>query len=45
MSYDRPYLEIPKPSEEDYRLYEEWKRKKQEEKKDKDDRKVIIIDI
>ena len=45
MSEDRPYLEIPKPSAEDYRLYEEWFQKKEKEKKDKDDRKVVIIDI
>jgi hypothetical protein len=44
MTEQRPYLEIPKPSEEDYRLYEEWAKKKKKEK-DKDDRKVIIIDI
>mgnify|MGYP003659156964 CR=1 FL=1 len=43
MSEDRPYLEIPKPSAEDYRLYEEWRQNK--EKKDKEERKVIIIDI
>lgn len=45
MKQERPYLEIPKPSEEDYRLYEEWTKKKQQEEKDKSDRKVIIIDI
>tara|TARA_B100000287_G_C20150055_1_gene589788 strand:+ start:360 stop:497 length:138 start_codon:yes stop_codon:yes gene_type:complete len=41
----RPYLEIPKPSEQDYRLYEEWAKKKKEEEEDKEERKVIIIDI
>jgi len=45
MIEDRPYLEIPKPSEDDYRLYEEWIKKKKEKEKEKDDRKVIIVDI
>ena len=48
MNEERPYLQIPlpKPSEQDYRLYEEWlKRRKQEENEMGDDRSVIIIDI
>jgi hypothetical protein len=44
MTEQQPYLEIPKPSEEDYRLYEEWKKKKKEKEED-DNRGIIIIDI
>ena len=45
MTEQQPYLEIPKPSGEDYRLYEEWAKKQEEKEEDKDDRKIIIIDI
>tara|TARA_R100000008_G_C3492685_1_gene119538 strand:+ start:192 stop:338 length:147 start_codon:yes stop_codon:yes gene_type:complete len=44
---ERPSIQIPLPSEEDYRLYEEWIRKKEQEEKELLDknRGVIIIDI
>ncbi len=45
MNEDRPYLQIPAPSE-DQRLYEEWARRKKEEKeKEKEEVRVIIIDV
>tara|TARA_R110000824_G_scaffold100088_3_gene237900 strand:- start:732 stop:872 length:141 start_codon:yes stop_codon:yes gene_type:complete len=44
---DRPYLQIPFPSEEEHRLYEEWLRNKKEEKEETDDAKerVVVLDI
>jgi hypothetical protein len=42
---DRPFLQIPLPSEEDRRLFEEWLRRKQKEEKDKRDEHIVIIDI
>ena len=47
MNQERPFLQIPAPSESDYlRLYEEWlKRKKREEEETKGDKAVIVTDI
>lgn len=45
MNEDRPFLQIPLPSEEDRRLFEEWLRRKQKEEKDKRDEHIVIIDI
>ena len=46
MNDDRPFLQIPLVSDEDYRLYEEWlKKKKQKEDEENEDEKVIIITI
>ena len=46
MSEPHLYLEIPKPSAEDYRRHKEWAEKQQqEENKDRSDKKVIVIDI
>ena len=46
MIEERPYLQIPLPSEHDWRLYEEWLRQKEEQQdKEKDnDRPIIIVD-
>jgi len=46
MSEDRPFIQIPAPSEEDFRLYEEWleRNKKNEDQADKEE-KVIIIEL
>tara|TARA_Y100000296_G_scaffold49638_1_gene56890 strand:- start:309 stop:455 length:147 start_codon:yes stop_codon:yes gene_type:complete len=48
MTDNRPYLEIPVPSEEDHRLFEEWLRRHGEEKdneKSDEDREVVVINI
>tara|TARA_R110002074_G_scaffold116057_1_gene247201 strand:+ start:286 stop:426 length:141 start_codon:yes stop_codon:yes gene_type:complete len=46
MSEDRPYLQVPVPSEQDYQLHEEWlKRQKKELEEVDEDSGVIIIDI
>ena len=45
MNEDRPFLQIPLPSEEDRVLFEEWMRRKQKEKEDKKDEHIVIIDI
>jgi len=42
---DRPFLQIPLPSEEDHRLFEEWARRKQKEEEDKKNEHIVIIDI
>jgi hypothetical protein len=44
---DRPYLQIPLPSEEDMRLYEEWAEKQKDKKQEEIDKDthVVIIDI
>jgi len=44
---DRPFLQIPIPSEEEHRLYEEWMERKRKDEKEKDDseERVIIIDV
>mgnify|MGYP001441784272 CR=1 FL=1 len=46
MSEERPYLQIPAPSEEDMRRHEEWL-KSQEQKDDskEDSPRVIIIEL
>ena len=46
MSDDRPFLQIPLASDEDFRLYEEWlKKKKQKEDEENEDERVVIITI
>ena len=46
MTYERPYLQVPKPSEEDRRMFEEWvKQQKESEENDDKDRGVVVIDI
>lgn len=45
MSEERPYLQIPLPSEEQRRLYDEWIRKRAEEQEEKEEDRVIVIDI
>jgi|TARA_R110000824_G_scaffold218313_1_gene404885 hypothetical protein len=40
------WKELPLPSEEDQRLFEEWvKKQEQEREKKEDDQKVIVIDL
>jgi hypothetical protein len=45
MSEERPYLQIPLPSEEQRRLFDEWVRKRMEEQEEKEEDRVIVIDI
>jgi len=47
VSDERPYLELPLPSEEDRRLFEEWLRNKDDNEKDapQEDERVIILDL
>jgi len=46
VSDDRPFLQIPLTSDEDFRLYEEWlRKKKQKEDEEYEDEKVVIITI
>tara|TARA_A100001391_G_scaffold156012_1_gene113862 strand:+ start:900 stop:1043 length:144 start_codon:yes stop_codon:yes gene_type:complete len=47
MSEDRPYLQIPLPSDEDFIRFKEWQKKKQqeEEAESEDHGHVIIVDI
>ena len=44
---DRPYLQIPLPSDEDFIRFKEWQKKKQqEEEAESDDHgHIIIVDI
>ena len=46
MNDDRPFLQIPLASDEDFRLYEVWlKKMKQKEDEEAEDEKVVIITI
>ena len=47
MTQERPYLQIPAPTEEDRRRFEEWikEKEKAEERDDNDNRGVIVIEI
>ncbi len=46
MSDERPYLQVPNPSESDYKLYEEWlKKQKKELEETEKEKSVIVIDI
>ena len=46
MSDEQPFIQIPAPSEEDFRLYEEWlKRNKKDEDQPDEEEKVIIIEL
>jgi|TARA_R110000824_G_scaffold111404_3_gene259817 hypothetical protein len=44
VSEERPFLQIPLPSEEEHRLFEEWAKRKKKEAEDEDEH-IIIIDI
>ena len=46
MTEERPYLQIPLTSPEDWRLYEEWLKKQAEEEEVETQKdRVIIIDL
>jgi len=45
MNEERPYLQIPPPSPEDYRLYEEWVRGQKEQQDFEDEERVVVIDL
>ena len=43
MSDERPYLEIPLPSAEDQRLFEEWKRRQEKDELEDDENERVVI--
>ena len=43
MNDDRPDLEITLPSEEDHRLFEEWRRRQEEAEAEEDENERVII--
>ena len=43
MNEDRPYLQIPVPTEDEIRLYEEWLKKQQQEETSKEESPGVII--
>ena len=48
MREERPFLQIPLPSPEDWRMHEEWTRRQEEETRDDDDtsdERVVIIEV
>ena len=45
MNDDRPFLQIPLVSDEDYRLYEEWLKKKKQKEDEENEDHIVIIDI
>jgi len=46
MNEERPYLQIPTPTQEEARLYEEWlKKQQQEEASEEESPRVIIIEL
>ena len=44
MREERPFLQIPLPSEEEHRLFEEWVRRKKKDEEDEGEH-IVIIDI
>jgi hypothetical protein len=42
---DRPFLQIPYESEEERRMYEEWREKQEKQEKESDEKTVIVIDL
>jgi hypothetical protein len=47
MREERPFLQIPLPSPEDWRMYEEWTRRQEEKTRDDDtnEERVVIIEV
>lgn len=46
MSEEQPFLQLPLPGHDDFRLHEEWlKKKEQEEQQSEKDEHVIVIDM
>ena len=46
MSEERPYLQIPLPSEEEHRLFEEWARRENKDDDNQDENEhIVIIDM
>jgi hypothetical protein len=44
MSDERPFIQLPVPSEDEQRLYEEWV-KRQKEEEDSEKERVVIIEF
>jgi hypothetical protein len=46
MSEERPYLRVPMPSPNDWHSYREWvKRENEKADNDKDEERVVVIDL
>ena len=45
MNDDRPFLQIPLESEEEFRAYEEWLKKRKEREEENNEESVVIIDL
>tara|TARA_A100001515_G_scaffold142026_1_gene140007 strand:- start:167 stop:307 length:141 start_codon:yes stop_codon:yes gene_type:complete len=46
MKEERPFLQIPLPSPNDWQAYEEWVRREKEKARDDDDKEnVIVIEV
>tara|TARA_R110002074_G_scaffold349552_3_gene520106 strand:- start:227 stop:364 length:138 start_codon:yes stop_codon:yes gene_type:complete len=45
MSEERPFLQLPIPSEEDQRLYEEWLERNKLNEDDSEKERVIVIEL
>jgi len=44
MSDERPFIQLPVPSEDEQRLYEEWV-KRQKDEEDSEEERVVIIEL
>ena len=42
MNEERPFLQLPVPSQDDMKLYEEWLKRKEEAEEAEEERVVII---
>ena len=45
MKEERPFLQLPLPTQDDQRLFEEWLKKKQQEEEKEDDSHIVVIDM
>ncbi len=46
MNEERPYLQIPMPSPEDWHAYREWVKREEEKAKEADeDERVVVIQV
>jgi len=45
MNEERPFLQLPVPSEEDQRLYEEWLERNKLNEDDPEKERVIVIEL
>jgi hypothetical protein len=45
MNEERPFLQLPLPTQDDQRFFEEWLKEKEEKEEKEGDSHIIIIDI